>query len=216
MDANTAEPEPESLARLYYLDWLRVIALLGVAIMHSLQAFLPNFNNCGDICGFVADEQSLPEQIDLFILLMSIPFMSVFFLISGAAATFALRRRNAWEFLKERTLRILLPFVVGSLLIWPYVKWLVPLNSGDAQAQDGAIQYYRYWLTQGAFDAVDEQSLGFAGKLLSSIAIFGGHLWFLGFLFLISVIVLPVLLWLHSPRSARFLDFASQVAQRRG
>ena len=104
MDANTAERVPEPSARLYYLDWLRVIALLGVAITHSLQASLPDFNICGNTCVLVANDQSMPQAIDEIAHALDVPFMSVFFLISGAAATFALKRRTAWEFLRERTL----------------------------------------------------------------------------------------------------------------
>ena len=45
---------------------------------------------------------------------------------------------------------------------------------------------------------------------------FGGHLWFLKFLFLISLATLPLLLFLKSPRGLRWIDALARWCGRRG
>ena len=52
--------------------------------------------------------------------------MPLFFLIAGAGSWFALRRRSAGQFTRERTLRLLVPFFTGTLLLGPiqlYLSW---------------------------------------------------------------------------------------------
>ncbi|MFN2168782.1 MAG: acyltransferase family protein, partial [Anaerolineae bacterium] len=80
--------------RLHYLDWLRVLATLGVFLFHAINVFGPfdfEINNA--------------QRSDLILLIQVFFFpwgMPLFFLVSGMGSWFALRRRTAGQFTRER------------------------------------------------------------------------------------------------------------------
>ena len=202
-------PEVRS-ERRYYLDWLRVLAVFVVLLQHSV--IIPS---------------SLFLESEAFSLVLA-PVgalgpagITVFFLVSGASSIFALDRRTSWQYVKERTLRLAVPYIVFSLLNTPYVVWLLA-RTGD----------YNEYLTEvfGASKAAQLQGSllwefyplfyqDVLGGLLSGSAAspvwigwFGLHLWFIGFLFLFSVLGLPLLQWLRSDSARAFIEFAVRVA----
>src|SRR5512136_2896019 len=112
---NNAAREP---VRLYYLDWLRVLATLGVFLYHASNVFSGT--------GFeIANAQS--SELILLIDVFFFPWgMPLFFLVAGAGSWFALRRRSAGQFTRERTFRVLVPFFTGTILFGPiqlYLSW---------------------------------------------------------------------------------------------
>src|SRR5512139_3855742 len=115
-------------SRLCYLDWLRVLALLGVFLFHATAPF-------ADI-GFNIEnaEQSLAIMIAQgFLFPWGMPF---FFLLAGASAWLALQRRTPGQYARERFSRLLIPFVVGCLLLSPvevYLEWSHKIQMGVAQ-----------------------------------------------------------------------------------
>jgi len=79
--------------RLYYLDWLRVIAILGVFLFHAVHPF--------DLSDWHIKnaEQSMAVSVVLGLLFpWGMPF---FFLIAGTGSWFALRRRTAGQYVGE-------------------------------------------------------------------------------------------------------------------
>src|SRR5512144_2184037 len=99
-------------ARLHYLDTLRVLAVLMVFLYHSTMPFTlgdPDIANA---------ERSLPASIvfSAFLAPWGMPF---FFLLAGAATWFALERRATRQYVAERFRRLIVPFLVGSLLLTP-------------------------------------------------------------------------------------------------
>ena len=97
--------------RLYYIDWLRVLAIFGVFLFHSSSVF-----NTMDFHIKNADQSEMLTIIQAFFFPWGMP---LFFTIAGAGTWFALRRRSSIEYIRERTNRLLIPFVVGSLLLAP-------------------------------------------------------------------------------------------------
>ena len=97
--------------RRYDLDWLRVIATLGVFLFHASNVF-----NTANFEIKNAERSEAITFIDIFFYPWGMP---LFFLIAGAGTWFALRRRSAGQFTRERTLRILVPFFTGTLLLGP-------------------------------------------------------------------------------------------------
>ena len=88
---------PAQTTRLFYLDWLRVIATLGVFLFHASDVF--------NTAGF---EIKNAEQSDLITLIQGSFYpwgMPLFFFVAGAGSWFALRRRSGSQFTRERTLR---------------------------------------------------------------------------------------------------------------
>lgn len=100
--------------RRYDIDWLRVIAIGLLLIYHVAIGFQP----WGIMIGFITNEESwtslwLPMAM---LNIWRIPFL---FFVSGMGVYFAMQQRSWTELLKERALRILLPYVFGALCIFP-------------------------------------------------------------------------------------------------
>jgi peptidoglycan/LPS O-acetylase OafA/YrhL len=89
-----AERPSERYVRLHYLDWLRVLAILGVFVFHAgrpFDAFPWEINN--------AEESLFATIIFVFFLPWGMP---LFFFLSGAGTWFALRRRTGRQYAVER------------------------------------------------------------------------------------------------------------------
>src|SRR5512139_2611518 len=153
---NDAVREP---VRLYYLDWLRVLATLGVFLFHASNVFSGT--------GFeIANAES--SEVILLIVTFFYPWgMPLFFLIAGTGSWFALRRRTAGQYTRERCCRLLIPFLVGSLLLTPvqlYFEWTHKVQTGVEQ---GTLQEFLAALPWGATPRL--------------FGVVGYHLWFLAF-----------------------------------
>ncbi|HET8910118.1 MAG TPA: acyltransferase family protein, partial [Ktedonobacteraceae bacterium] len=80
--------------RLYYLDWLKVLAVLVVFYAHSIDAL--NFINHN------VEYATHSTGILIFTTSVSRWGMSFFFLLAGAGAWFALNSRTVKQFVVER------------------------------------------------------------------------------------------------------------------
>jgi len=105
--------------RRYDVDWLRVLALGLLIIYHISVVFQP----WAYFIYFVQSEKPV-ESIWLAMGLINIWRIPLLFIISGMGVSFAMRRRNWKELLKDRTRRILLPLIFGSLFIVPVHGYL--------------------------------------------------------------------------------------------
>ena len=195
--AQASTPVERSAAksvRLHYLDWLRVLAILGVFFFHAgrpFDAFPWEINNA---------EQSLFATI---VFVFFVPWgMPLFFFLSGAGTWFALRRRTARQYAVERVQRLLIPFIVGCLLLTPvqgYFQWRHAVQAG--------VYAGTFWEgIQTRTIQIGPRFFGWAGY----------HLWFLGYLFAFSLIALPLFLWLRKDSGQRIIDWLAKLGQRRG
>jgi fucose 4-O-acetylase-like acetyltransferase len=57
--------------------------------------------------------------------------MPLFFIVSGAATYFSLKKRKGGQFIKERFLKILIPAIFGTALIIPPITYIARLSPGD-------------------------------------------------------------------------------------
>jgi peptidoglycan/LPS O-acetylase OafA/YrhL len=109
--------------------------------------------------------------------------MAVFFTLAGWSAVASLRSRSPGRFVRERVTRLLVPLVTGMVLFGSVIKY-IELSHGRDLGFHG-------------FRLVEPLQLGFFDffprnmkqmKLLT-----WSHLWFLAYLFLISIALLPLL-----------------------
>ncbi|MFC1974395.1 acyltransferase family protein [Chloroflexota bacterium] len=160
-------------ARLHYLEWLRVLAMLSIFFFHSDRFFdfYPwHVNNA---------ETSLASSIHIEF--FNQWMMPLFFVVSGAAVYYSLRNRTAGGFVKERSLRILIPWVlIGIFVIAPPQVYLERLTHGEFSGTFFQFYYPHY------FDGI----YPFGGNF----AIIPMHLWYLVLLFTFSLIALPLFL----------------------
>jgi glucan biosynthesis protein C len=100
--------------RRYDIDWLRVIAIGFLIIYHVAIIFQP----WAVLIQFIQSQDSLPK-LWIPMSMLNVWRIPILFFVSGMGVAFAMRKRNTFQLLKERSLRILLPFIFGILIIVP-------------------------------------------------------------------------------------------------
>lgn len=181
--------------RIYYIDWLKVLIVYGIFIYHVALVFVAatwlvsNHQRIGALSIFVA-----------FTFPFGIPAM---FLISGADAYFGLRSHSAADFVLKRFLRLVLPMIIGLILLSPFQRFVTSHNPPPPLEQ------------LPAFYAGFFQSFHFEWSM-QWISKYWLHLWFLGYLFAISVVCLPVLLRLRTSGGREVTAVLLKIAGWRG
>lgn len=174
--------------RLWFLDWLRVLAVFGVFVFHTLRPF-----DDGD--WHVKNAQT-SEGISMAIAFLGLWGLAFFFMISGAASWLALRWRSGLEFLRERSLRLLVPFVVAYVVLSPLQYFIEQHHKGRS--------------SQSFFGDVRT----FFGDLAGDAPLWlrdTYHLWFLIYLIQFAVLGLPLFLLFRGR-----VDWLVRICQRRG
>jgi len=184
-----------SRQRIHYLDWLKVLIVYGILLFHvSLVFTTVNWLVSND------DRSTLLSAFAGFCFPWGIPAM---FLISGADSWFGLRSSTPRQFIWRRVLRLLLPMAIGLVVISPYQRFVSSHNPPPPWSQ--LPDFYLSFFNSFRFE-----------PHLQWIAKYWLHLWFLGYLFAISVICLPLLTWLRKPGGVHFTQEVVRIANFRG
>ena len=104
----------ETSVRRYDIDWLRVIAIGLLLIYHIGIGFQP----WGVFIQFIQNNEPL-NALWIPMSMINIWRIPLLFFVSGMGVCFALRKRNWWQLISERTKRILLPFIFGIIFVVP-------------------------------------------------------------------------------------------------
>ena len=156
----------ESSGRLYYVDWLRVLAMGGIFFFHNARFY--------DVWSdWHVKNATTNVGASVLIAFMSQWIMPLFFLIAGGATFSALKSRNAGQYSWERTLRILVPLIFGMLILVVPQAYFQAVFRGELPPGLNIFQVYWLYL-----------------KSVPELNWF--HLWYLSDLFLFSLIVLPL------------------------
>tara|TARA_B100001179_G_scaffold213555_1_gene182246 strand:- start:2033 stop:3073 length:1041 start_codon:yes stop_codon:yes gene_type:complete len=115
--------------RRHDVDWLRVLALGLLIVYHIVVSFQP----WAQFLFFIQNKQSL-EWLWIFMGMINIWRIPILFMISGMGVRFAMERRNWKQLLKDRTVRILIPYVFGFFFICP-ISAYVAMNYLGKEAQ---------------------------------------------------------------------------------
>ena len=155
--------------RKYYLDNLRWLIILVLFPYHVLLIY----SGIGSYYFNVANS----AIANAFLLSFAPWFMQLLFTVAGIATYYSLKRRNATEYLKERVTKLLLPTLAGVILVIPVSVYFGYLYNGYTG------NFLTFWVNQLTHPL---QNLG-NGLLL-------GPLWFLLYLFIVSLVALPLIM----------------------
>ena len=181
--------------RIHYLDWLKVLIVYGIVLFHVALVFA-----YGGWLVSNREQSVILSAFAGFCFPWGIPAM---FLIAGADAWFGLRSHSASDFVRRRFLRLVVPLVPGLLILSPFQRFIV--SSNPPPAPGGFWAFY-----VGFFRNLDfTWTLDFVSRSLL-------HLWFLAYLFAISLACAPVLVWLRSASGRSFTSRLVAIASRRG
>ena len=189
--SETRKPE-----RRYDLDWLRVLAVLLLVPFHSALIFS---HNPGDIV-YVKDRLE-SEPLIQFAYFLNQWHMPLLFMIAGASTWFALEFRTARQYLSDRFTRLVIPTVFGVTVLIPPMIYMQFLERPG----------FSFWQFYPHFFRVNFEDLsGNTGTFTPS------HLWFVIFLFVFSVVALPLFLFLKREPGVRLLARLATFLKRRG
>jgi len=168
--------------RKHYIDWLRVLAFGLLFLFHSWRPF-------DHFPWHIKNE----EQNFIFDMLTMFTHgwrMFLIFLVSGAGTWFAMRSRKD-AFVKDRIKRLIIPFLFGILLIIPpqrFYEWIMFRDFTGS---------FLDFLTLYPFQQLDANM---GSSLLLWFGHLGTHIWYLPFLFVMTVFALPLLKKIQNKR----------------
>ena len=111
--------------RKHYLDNIRWITVIVVVIYHVFYMY-----NAEGVLGGLGRITDLPVQYyDIFQYLVYPWFMPILFIVSGISARIYLDQHSDKEFLRSRTLKLLVPSTIG-LFVFQFVQGYVSMSLG--------------------------------------------------------------------------------------
>jgi glucan biosynthesis protein C len=199
-----AESSSGKSARLHYLDWLQVLAILGVFLFHAVHPF-------DDLFDWHIKNAQPSILVNFFLGFFGPWGMPFFFLMAGATSWFSLRRRTVSRYVRERLTRLLIPFLAGAIVLTPIQAYYELTHKGLWDG--GSIVEFILSSEARSFFFTEVHPLLISPKIFGAL---GYHLWFVGFLFAFSLLALPIFLWLKRETGQRFVASLAQLATRRG
>jgi hypothetical protein len=159
--------------RMYYIDWLRIIAFGLLFVFHSFRLF--------DTYPWHLKNAETSISINYIIEFMHSWRMYIIFLVSGAGTYFAMKSKRE-NFLNGRIKRLIIPYIFGVFILIPPQKFL------EAIQQSGFEGNYLTFLTQLPQGLINEN---FGWNLIWT-GYLGYHIWYLVYLFVQTILFLPL------------------------
>lgn len=166
--------------RQNYIDWLRIFLILSVFLFHIGMIF-------NTWPWHIKNDVQYKGLLWYTMVFMGRWRMPLLFLLSGAGTYFALGKRSPGQYLGERFKRLVIPLVVGVFTLVPIQVYI------EKSTQYSSLLSFYPHMFEGIYP-----SGNFSWH----------HLWFIAYLFVISLIISP---FLGILRGIRFADFMKRV-----
>ena len=176
--------------RRYDIDALRVIVFLLLIFYHVGMFFVP--------WDFHIKNSQVYEWMELPMIFINRWRLPLLFVISGMGTFFNISKRNGTGFAKERFVRLFIPLVFGILFIIPPQVYLERLDTGQFSGN-----YFAFWPSKAFIGPYPEGNFSWH------------HLWFLPYLFLFSIILIPVFLYLRNHTQAWIIQKMKNLSTSR-
>ena len=163
--------QKQTQGRLLALDFVRVLALLGVVIYHSAAAYSTNTPYWSVHDGSSVFATGIRELVDVFI-------MPIFFFLAGYFTLSSLRKRGYWSFFKSKFWELGYIWLLAVIIILPIVWWGINVKSSGSSAG-----FLGSWLTW--MGGIGQTRLGVANDPGQMVHM---HFWFVSLLFYFFVI----------------------------
>jgi len=153
--------------RLYFLDWIRVLAFGLLILFHCAMPFVT--------FGWEIKNQDQSIFLSRIIIWLHQWRLPMLFFIAGAGSNFSITSRGPLKFLGERVVRLFVPLVFAMLFTIPlqvYFEW----------KQTGRIEetYFDFYPSVWQFIPYPDGSLTWS------------HMWFVVYLFVFTMLLWPV------------------------
>ncbi|MDI9256789.1 acyltransferase family protein [Flavobacterium sedimenticola] len=168
--------------RRYDLDWLRVIAILLLHLFHCAMPFMAEW----DWHLKNKETSNLILECNYFVSRWRMP---VLFFISGIGTIFVLNQKSIWQFIAQRTKRLFVPLLFGMLIIIPPQVYFERIYKGT--------DYHSY---------LDFYPSIFTTTVYPEGNLSWHHLWFIAYLFVYSLLAIPLILIFKSEKGKAFTN----------
>lgn len=166
------------------IDWIRNIGVLMLFIFHTSVIFA----YFGDWYIRSPEKNIL---CGIFVLITYPWYMPILFFLAGVSMKFSLESRGENLYFKERVERLLIPFLFALVVIVPPQTYFARLWRGEKVY--GYLEHLKYFFTNfGDFT-------GYDGKFTPA------HLWFILFLFIISILGFKATKYLRTKKGKEVL-----------
>lgn len=177
--------------RKYEIDWIRNISILMLFIYHTSAIFC----NFGDFY-IISEEKNMIANF--IILALFVWYMPMLFFLAGASLYFSSKTRSSKDYIKERIRKLFIPLVFGILILVPPQTYLARLWRGES-----SINYFKH-LEYFFFNLTD--FTGYDGAFTPA------HLWFILYLFVISVMSYPIIFkFFQTNKGEKLLGFVKKI-----
>jgi glucan biosynthesis protein C len=174
--------------RQAYLDWLRILAIVGVLFFHSAMPFVSE-------CGWHIKNKETSYLLLEFNFWLHNFRMPLLFFISGTVSYFMLQKRTGPGFIGLRFRRLLIPLIFGILIIVPPQVYMERVAEGFKG---------NYWsFYPSLFKFVPYPKGNFSWH----------HLWFILYLFLYDLVCAPLFVWLIAGKGRDLLHKMNWMAK---
>ncbi len=162
------------MERKYYIDNLRWLAILLLFPFHAAQIW-----SGGEYSGFYIWSHT-NSALYAFSTFVYPWYMTFLFAIAGMSCKYALQKRTNKQFIVERIKKLVIPFFFGLLALVPVMTYTAEVFFNGYTGT--YLQQYKLFFTKHT------DLTGYHGGFTP------GHLWFLLYLFVISLIALLIIL----------------------
>lgn len=158
--------------RKYFVDNLRIICILLLFPFHTCMIY----NNWGELFYITVRPYNLPSY---FVGIVYPWWMNLLFTIAGMSSYYALQKRTAKEYIRERVEKLLIPLLAGLIIVVPVQSYIADIYHNGYTG--GYFEHYGIFFSK--FTDLSGGDGGFTPA----------HLWFLLYLFIISMLMLPIM-----------------------
>jgi len=177
----------EKSERRYEVDWLRILLILSVFIFH-IGMFFNTF-------GWHVKNNVQVSELSGIMSFLHIWRMPLLFFVSGAGTHFALGNKTLRKYASERNKRLMLPFLFGIFTLVPIQVYLEKFDQYSS-----LLDFYSH-MFEGVYP---EGNMSWH------------HLWFILYLFIVSMLAIPVIKWFRSSKSRSFFKLIDKLASKKG
>lgn len=153
------------LPRQYFIDWLRIGLIISVFFFHIGMIFRPEKWH-------INSEESI-ELLDPIMWWLHLWRMPLLFLVSGVGTYYAFKRKPTWVYIKERFKKLFIPFVFGFFTLVPFMVYIERIDEYKS-----LMTYMPHMFDGGPYPKGN---------------VSWHHLWFILYLFIISILISPFL-----------------------
>lgn len=174
--------------RQAYIDWLRILAILGVLFFHAAMPF------AAEESWHIRNKETSNVLLE-FNFWLSRFRMPLLFFISGVVSFYMMQKKSALSFIGLRFRRLFIPLLFGMLVIVPPQVYMERLTQGYTGS------YWQFYPSIFELRSYPEGNTSWH------------HLWFIAYLFVYDLVAAPLFAWMISNKAKGFIQKLGWLAR---